>query len=135
MKRLLMLCLLLAACDPGAARPVDPAWSKQPCAHCMMLLSDKHTAAQLWLASGERRYFDDVGCLVSSLADEKLSPAAIWVRTPDGLGWAPAATAHFASGGRTPMDFGYVPADVGISWAELVRQVRSRTPAAQGAER
>ena len=82
------------ACDPGPAKPVDPAWNKQACAHCMMLLSDKHSAGQLVTPSGERLFFDDVGCLVSWLDAEHPQTRRAWVRTPDGLGWLTTSSAE-----------------------------------------
>ena len=42
---LLALVAILVGCDPGGVKPAEPAWNKQACAHCMMLLSDKRTAA------------------------------------------------------------------------------------------
>ena len=117
---------IATACVVDATRPAEPAWNKQPCAHCMMLLSDKHTAAQLTLASGEREYFDDVGCLVSWLEDAKLDAHASWVRSPDGTGWLSTDTAKFASGAITPMDFGFVAAQTGISFSELKTKIDRR---------
>ena len=117
---------LLLACDPGVARPAEPAWGKQACAHCMMLLSDKRTAAQLTTAAGERLFFDDVGCLVSWLEDSHLEAKSAWVRSPDATTWIPAHSAHFAAGASTPMDFGFVPAASGISFVELSGQIHRR---------
>ncbi len=128
MKKAALLCLLLLACDPGADKPLEPAWNKQPCAHCMMLLSDKRTAAQLTLPSGERAYFDDLGCMVSWLDAEKVEPRSSWVRSPDALSWALSSSAHFAAGASTPMDFGFVPAASGLGWNEVVAQIRARPP-------
>ena len=44
--------------------PVDPAWSRTPCSHCGMLVSERAFAAQLHTPAGEVRYFDDAGCLL-----------------------------------------------------------------------
>ena len=133
MKRALLLALALFGCDPGGNRPAEPAWNKQACAHCLMLLSDKRTAAQATLPSGERQYFDDVGCLVTWLESEQVEPKGAWVRTPAADGWATAASARFASGATTPMDFGFVPADSGISFPELKTQIHARNALRGGA--
>ena len=122
-----MLALFaLVACDPGVTKPAEPAWNKQACAHSLMLLSDKHTAAQVTLPSGQRQYFDDVGCLVTWLENERVEPQGAWVRSPNADGWIAATSARFSSGATTPMDFGFVPADSGISFAELKTQVHAR---------
>ena len=122
----LTVITLLAGCDPGPLKPAEPAWSKQACAHCLMLLSDKRTAAQLTLSTGEREYFDDVGCMVSFLAEGQAETKALWVRAPNGESWIRAESALFASGATTPMDFGFVPAESGISFEQLKQQVRAR---------
>ena len=119
----LAAALVLLACDPGALKPAEPAWGKQACAHCAMLLSDPRYAAQLTLDDGTRRYFDDVGCMVSFVADERLHPKAMWVRSAGGQGWTPAESAQFASGATTPMDSGFVTAASGLSFTEVRRRV------------
>ncbi|MBS1153276.1 MAG: hypothetical protein H6Q89_4974 [Myxococcaceae bacterium] len=124
---------LLAGCDPGPAKAAEPAWSKQACTHCMMLLSDKRFAAQATLATGERHYFDDVGCLVSWLERDGAGAKGAWVRTPTADGWIPAEAARFAPGAITPMDFGFAPAASGITFTELKQQLKDRSPTRGGA--
>ena len=124
---------LLAGCDPGPNKAAEPAWNKQACAHCMMLLSDKRFAAQATTAAGERHYFDDVGCLVEWLEGEGAGAKGAWVRTPTANGWIAAQTARFAAGAATPMDFGFAPAASGLTFTELKQQLHERQPTRGGA--
>ncbi|MFZ5896941.1 MAG: hypothetical protein ACOY0T_38140 [Myxococcota bacterium] len=95
--------LFLCACR-GSANPTDPPWGKQACANCRMLVSDPRFAAQALSPVGERVYFDDIGCLVSYLAD-KPGVKKSWVRDANGT-WLEAASARYRGGATTPMDFG-----------------------------
>ena len=109
--------LLLLACSNGL-EAVEPAWGKEQCAHCMMLVSEREPAAQLITADGTRRFFDDVGCM---MAFNEANPKARWVHL--GNSWVPAETARYAPA-RTPMDYGFVAAKDGISFDELREKVK-----------
>ena len=124
MRVLAMLALMMLGCSKGPEEPADPVWGKQACAHCAMLVTEKPPSAQLTLADGTRKYFDDVGCMVAYLDREKVAPQRLWVR--EGEGWMPAAEARYASGVSTPMDFGFVAAEAGVSWQEVQAAVRAR---------
>jgi hypothetical protein len=117
---------LAAACTSDEA-PVEPAWGKQSCAHCAMLLGDRRFGAQIVTADGERRFFDDVGCLVVYLEERRGAPARAWVRDADGARWIDARSARYTPGAATPMDFGFearaASAPQGVSWEEM----RART--------
>lgn len=121
------LLLLSIACLNGT-QPSEPVWGKEPCAHCMMLLSERAPAAQLVLANGTRKFFDDVGCLVSYVDQERVTPRAQWVHLGDG--WVRAEQAHFAPA-HTPMDFGFVGAAEGVTFDEVKAAVRAKTAAVQ----
>jgi hypothetical protein len=120
MKRLVTLALV--ACS-SADSAVDPVWGKEPCAHCMMLVSEREPAAQLVLEDGARRYFDDVGCMVSFVDREHVTPKAQWVHV--GGGWVAAEAARYAPA-RTPMDFGWVGATEGTGFDEVKAAVRRK---------
>ncbi len=126
MKKTALVVLMLAACAKGL-EPAEPVWGKEPCAHCMMLVSEKAPSAQLQLESGARKFFDDVGCMVLYVDQEKVTPKASWVRVGDG--WKRAEEARYQRE-RTPMDFGFVGATDGVSFDEMKAAVR-----AKGAER
>ena len=119
MNRPALAVLLLLSCANGASAPEEPALGKVSCGHCSMLVSERAPAAQAVLADNARRYFDDVGCMVSFIAQEKAAPKAMWVVSPDGT-WVDAQRTRFNGGQRTPMDFGYLPATNGaLSFAEV----------------
>lgn len=110
-----------AACS-RRTEPVDPVWTKTPCAHCAMLVGDRRHAAQA-ISGGERFYFDDIGCAVL-WAEERTSAGvgieAVWVRDAESSMWLVADTARYAQGAKTPMDFGVeARADGARSWAEI----------------
>jgi hypothetical protein len=89
-----------------------------------MLVTEKPPAAQLTLPDGTREFFDDVGCMVSWLDREGVTPRAMWVRQGDA--WEPAARARYAPSARTPMDFGFVAAPDGVGWQEVKDTVRAK---------
>lgn len=131
-RRDLLLLLLLLGCDTTAPGPTDPVWGKQPCAHCMMLISERAPAAQLITKSGARRFFDDVGCMAEWLDRNPDAAALAWVGSADHKGWQSATSAHFVDGQRTPMDYGFVPAASGVDFAAV--RAAARTKARQRAE-
>src|SRR5262245_44732714 len=94
-----------AACGRGDA-PVDPVWGKEPCAHCSMIVGDKRYAAEILAEDGSRRYFDDVGCMVSFF-EERHIRAKSWVRDESTGAWVEAESARYRRGVRTPMDYGF----------------------------
>lgn len=112
----------LFACA-SASEPVDPAWNKQPCAHCHMLVSEPRTAAQLVTRAGERSFFDDVGCLAEHLSQASDDVAAAWVRDARGS-WSLARSARYRSGDATPMGYGIV-ADAGgpLRFEQVQREI------------
>ncbi|HEY3495921.1 MAG TPA: hypothetical protein VGK73_14585 [Polyangiaceae bacterium] len=115
-----LMAFALFACreDLGAA---DPIWGKQPCESCRMLVSEPRYAAQLLDQRGERRFFDDIGCLDAYLVDHpELSPRGVWVRS--GERWVDARTARYADGAASPMAYGFVASDSGtLDFAALRR--------------
>lgn len=128
MKRLwlgLALCGLSVSCRTDS-KPVDPIWGKQDCAQCSMLVSDPKYAGQLVTPDGERKFFDDVGCLVAYIAEHKLASARSWVRSERGE-WVDAQSTRYDTGAKSPMDYGFVPKTSGkVGFAELRRLVAER---------
>lgn len=108
--------MLLVSCAK-TDEPVDPVWGKEPCAHCAMLVGDRRAAAQIG-GGGERRFFDDVGCMVLWLERRAERPARVWVHE-EGARWVDAASARYQGGARTPMDFGFVAAKAGVGWEDV----------------
>lgn len=117
----------IIACE-ASGQALDPAWDKQPCAHCHMLVSDPDSAAQLITSQGERLYFDDVGCMASYLADNAQRARHSWVHV--GSQWLQASAAHYRAGAATPMGFGIVPAVSGaLDWAAVTKAVAAQRTA------
>lgn len=115
-RALILTAFLLISCTAKVAAPEEPVWGKQACAHCMMLLSDRQSAAQAQLRDGSHVHFDDVGCMMEWLAREESSVQKAWVRTPTGDGWLEAASARYSEHNVTPMDYGLLPAKEGLSY-------------------
>ncbi len=116
----LVLAAIVACTKTDEA--VDPVWGKEPCAHCRMLVGERRYAAQV-VSDGDRKYFDDIGCMVSFLAEHKAERS--WVRV-DGR-WADAKGARYAKGAKTPMDFGWeARAEGGVGWDEMRDDVIAR---------
>lgn len=81
-----------------------------------MLVSDKRYAAEVVDDTGERRFFDDIGCLVLWMDGHK-APERAWARDSVAATWVDARTAKYMQGARTPMDFGFeARADGTITW-------------------
>jgi copper chaperone NosL len=121
---LLLVCVALA-CDPGD-RPKEPVWGKQACEHCAMLLADREHGAQVVTTSGERLFFDEIGCLVAWTLAHPDAAAHRWVRTADTRVWLPPEAAGFEPRDRTPMGFGFVAvAPPGrLAWADVTAGVQ-----------
>jgi hypothetical protein len=131
--RVVAAALAVAApgCTPGPEVATDPVWGKEACGHCSMLVSEKPPAAQLTLADGTRKHFDDLGCMAAWLSRrEDAHPVGAWVR--QGEGWVPAAGARFSAGHATPMDFGFLAAREGVSWGEVQAAVSAKVQRMEG---
>ena len=120
------LALFSALGCQAPLEPSDPVWGKQACEGCRMLVSDPRFTAQLVGSDGERRYFDDLGCLAEHLAAHPNPNASIWVRDARGR-WLSARAARFSTGAATPMDYGLVTDPRGeLDFAAMQRAALSR---------
>lgn len=84
----------------------DPVWGKEPCGHCAMLVGDRRFAAEV-VTDTERRFFDDIGCMVLWTESHPGKVVKAWVRDAQGTAWLDARAARYARAARTPMDFGF----------------------------
>ena len=69
-----VLCSLsLSACsDRESLSPKDPAWDRDVCHRCQMMISDRNYSAQVINpAKGEHYFFDDLGCALNWLQKTK----------------------------------------------------------------
>lgn len=105
-----VLAAVAFGCAGGSA-PVDPVWGKQACDSCKMIIGDRRYAAELVLENGERRFFDDVGCLAEYLRVHG-SAGGAWVRDERGT-WVDARRARYVTGVHTPMDYGFAQSAAG----------------------
>jgi hypothetical protein len=123
--------LALWACEE-ASTPVDPVWGKQACASCTMLLSDPRFASQLATREGARVYFDDPGCMASWMREHPGLAQRAWVRSRSGT-WIDATSARFVRGQRSPMAYGFAPADYGdVRWSDVEAEARRRADSERG---
>jgi hypothetical protein len=118
--------LAIAACDRSQATAIDPTWGKEPCAHCSMLVGDKSTAAELVTSSGERLFFDDVGCMVSWRSEHENEAAHAWVHDGAGDRWIDAAGTKYRAGAKTPMDYGFVASNDGVTYEDMRTEVLAK---------
>ena len=119
--------VLLAACTT-TDKVVEPVWGKEPCAHCAMILTDKHFGAELVTRDGERFFFDDVGCMVLFVEERKLPLTRAWVHDAETGTWLDARSARYRSGTPSPMDFGFDAREGdGVSWDEMRGHVLAKS--------
>ena len=107
--RLLLLLVLLSGCggDP-ATGPGPVAWDRDTCERCNMAIGDRRFAAQVRGGADHRVHrFDDLGCALLWIDEEKEEPEEIWVRDLDGASWLAAEEAHYVPVDTTPMDYGF----------------------------
>ena len=97
-----------SGCDNAtSARPTDPQYGVAECARCGSVIADPRFAAQYRLAGGTVKLFDDPGCLVAALADEKTEVDAIHFHDHGSETWLAAGDASFAHTPRTQSPRGY----------------------------
>jgi len=108
-----LVCLLVAAaCASGPPQPAALDTKNTECAHCRMIASDIHYAAQIVAPGEEPKFFDDVGCLRDYLKSGTAVPAGAVAYVADHRTgeWAVAADAVYTNvaGFSTPMDSGLI---------------------------
>ncbi len=123
----LLAVLTLTACAEENG-PVEPVWGKQACAHCAMILSDRRFGAQLVTDSGDRLFFDDVGCMVLAIDERGLGTPRAWVHDAEAGRWLEARSTRYVAGAPSPMDFGFeARASDGVAWDEMRASVKAKS--------
>ena len=109
---LILLSLLSVSCqkkDSNGASKIH--WDRDMCARCVMVVSDRTNTIQLKNPSSGKKYvFDDIGCLVLWVEDEKIDwidKAKIWITDKSNGEWIDAKKAFYSSENITPMAYGY----------------------------
>jgi copper chaperone NosL len=93
--------------------PIEPTWSRTPCARCGMLVGEPAFAAQLHTHAGDVRFFDDAGCLLLYAAEHASEEAGVWFRHLREERWIPAERAGFVAAEATPMGYGLGAVEAG----------------------
>jgi hypothetical protein len=129
-RRVFLLALVGAALAAGCTKddaPVEPAWGKEPCAHCAMVLSERRFGAQILTRGGDRFFFDDPGCMVVFAQRRGLDAERAWVRDEASGRWVDARGAHYAGGAKSPMDYGFEPSGAGpLAWDDMRARVLAK---------
>lgn len=103
---------LVGACASGPTPPAALDTQHSQCAHCRMMVSDAHFAAQIVAPGEEPQFFDDIGCLRDFLkGGSRLAPGAIaYVADHSTTAWVAASEAVYtkAEGLNTPMNSGLI---------------------------
>ncbi|MBW2498118.1 MAG: hypothetical protein JRF61_12655 [Deltaproteobacteria bacterium] len=100
----LVLALRWSVTPPGGA--VEPAWDRDACARCRMLVSDPRFASQRQLANGEILHFDDPGCLLLHRHAHPAPERGVYLHEHRGEGWISLDEAAFVVEEPSPMGYG-----------------------------
>ncbi len=79
------------------------------CPKCYMYLVGKKDTAQIVTSDGKTHFFDDVGCAILWLKDQKKEPVevAFWVFADDSKEYINALNAFYSTDDDTPMKYGF----------------------------
>lgn len=125
-RTIVLLALAALACEKSD-RAIDPVWGKQQCAACGMIVGERRTAAEVLTTEGDRLFFDDPGCMVVWLSTHAKQDRHTWAKDAERGEWLEASTAHWKSGAKTPMDYGWeASAKDGQSWETMRTAVLDR---------
>jgi hypothetical protein len=110
--------------------PVEPAWDRDTCERCAMILSDRRFAAQLRYAQDPRvHHFDDLGCALLAWDEGEAAGQTlreIWVRDRERDAWLDARSARFLEDPHTPMGYGFAAVGAAREDALDLESVRRR---------
>jgi hypothetical protein len=85
-------------------------WDRDMCERCKMVVSERKYAAEIVDPKTDKvYYFDDIGCAVLWLEEEKIpwaDRAKIWVTDAKTGEWLDARTAKYTDDSITPMAYG-----------------------------
>jgi copper chaperone NosL len=122
------MAIVLQGCAGTAAGPAVLDVHHDACEGCRMAVSDARFAAQLVVPGETPKFFDDIGCLATYVARQRVTDAAAVAYVADHRTkqWVPAAAAVYSRvpGLATPMSSGLVAHADGAS--------RSSDPTAGG---
>jgi len=86
-------------------------WDRDMCARCVMVVSDRKNTTQIRdPKTGKKYMFDDIGCAVLWLKEDKITwsnNAIIWITDVNTGEWINAKTAFYDTENITPMAYGF----------------------------
>ncbi len=86
-------------------------WDRDMCERCQMAISERKFAVQVIDPKTGKDYkFDDIGCAVLWLEEEKIpwkNQAILWITDAKTGAWIDARKAQYVSGAITPMAYGF----------------------------
>ncbi len=110
--------------------PGEVHFDRQTCERCQMVISERRHAVQTRTPGDPTaQAFDDLGCAVLWLDEQKLSESdprqEIWVRDSSDAQWISAYGAKFEDGLPTPMAYGFAAAREGLTFEVVRERIRS----------
>jgi copper chaperone NosL len=106
---LFILPVIFGGCSKSSdAIPPKIMAGQDPCDHCFMLINEVKYAAALTLKNGEEKRFDDIGCMLSYISENKANIKYYWVNDFNSGKTIPAEKAFFIESKNevTPMGSG-----------------------------
>ncbi len=109
---LLLLLLAIIGCEKKQIGEVEKVhWDRDMCERCKMAVSDRKFAFEIIdPKSGKAYKFDDIGCGVLWLEEEKIpwrDKAIMWVTDAKSGEWIDAKKAYYTDDSITPMAYGF----------------------------
>ena len=108
---LLFLILSFIGCEKNSSGIAKMHWDRDMCERCKMAISDRKFAVQIINPKTGKVYkFDDIGCAVLWLKEEKIpwaNEAKIYVTDAKSGKWINAKSAKYADDLITPMAYGF----------------------------
>jgi len=108
---LFVLPVFITGCT-GKTDKIPPKimWGQDACDNCFMLINDKKYAAAVTLQNGEEKRFDDIGCMLAYMQNNKKDIKYYWVYDFISDNPIPAEDAFFVRSKQevTPMGSGII---------------------------
>lgn len=112
--------------------PADLVYDKAACAACGMHVGEPAFAAQAITKDGRVHAFDDPGCLLLWIAEQRPDLHSMHFRHHAEARWIPAARTGFIAMDKTPMGFGLAAVDLGTASAIDVDAAKEKCLARAG---
>ena len=108
----LFIIFLFLGCEKKIVTDLHEVhWDRDMCKRCVMVVSDrKHAAQVINPATGRSYMFDDIGCWILWVQEEKIKwedTAVIWITDGNTGEWINARIAFYDTQNITPMAYGF----------------------------